>query len=262
MLPLPEDERFQQLTEDTFRFACHPDVPCFNQCCRRLKLMLTPYDVLRLKNRLGISASDFLERHADVETGQNGWPVAYLQMADNDEKTCPFVSPKGCTVYEDRPGACRTYPLGRAAKGGVSAGLLEEEYFLVREEHCRGFEQDKQWTPDEWTKDQGLEEYNRINDLFLPLITRQPPPGDPAVIQKKFNMFFMACYNLEAFGNFVLKSSLASRFNLPQDRLAAIAQDEVELLEFAFDWLAFAIFGEDALGLRQAALASQEQSPA
>ena len=82
------------------------------------------------------------------------------------------------------------------------------------------------------------------------------------MIQKKFNMFFMACYNLEAFGNFVLKSSLGSRFNIPAQRLQAMAGDELELLRFAFDWLGFAIFGEDSLGLREAALAGQPADPA
>ena len=37
-----------------FRFACHPGVVCFTECCRDLKLLLTPYDVIRLKNRLGL----------------------------------------------------------------------------------------------------------------------------------------------------------------------------------------------------------------
>lgn len=31
-------------------FACHPQVPCFNECRRELDLALSPYDVLRLKS--------------------------------------------------------------------------------------------------------------------------------------------------------------------------------------------------------------------
>ena len=33
-------------------FACHPKVPCFNECCRELDLALSPYDVLRLRRAL------------------------------------------------------------------------------------------------------------------------------------------------------------------------------------------------------------------
>ncbi len=35
--------------DETFRFACHSQLPCFTRCCADLKLVLTPYDILRLK---------------------------------------------------------------------------------------------------------------------------------------------------------------------------------------------------------------------
>ena len=59
VLPDVDDQRFHELGPDGFTFACHPEVPCFNQCCRRLNLVLTPYDVLRLKNHLGMSSEEF-----------------------------------------------------------------------------------------------------------------------------------------------------------------------------------------------------------
>lgn len=251
MLPLPDDERFQELKEDGFTFACHPRVPCFNQCCRKLNLMLTPYDVLRLKQNLGVTASDFLDQYTEIENGQNGWPVPMLAMADNPEQTCPFLTEKGCGVYADRPGACRTYPLGRAAKGGKAAsGPSEEAYFLVREDHCRGFEQGTDWTPESWMKDQGLDAYNHMNDLFMPLITRQAPDANPQVIAQKMRMFFMACFNLEAFHRFVVKSKLTQLYDIDPKLLEAMADNEAELLKFAFLWLRSAIYGENTLSLR------------
>ena len=30
---------------DTFSFRCHPEVECFNRCCRNLNLFLYPYDL-------------------------------------------------------------------------------------------------------------------------------------------------------------------------------------------------------------------------
>ena len=35
--------------DEAFRFACGPEVACFNDCCRDLFQALTPYDALRLK---------------------------------------------------------------------------------------------------------------------------------------------------------------------------------------------------------------------
>jgi len=37
-----------------FSFKCHPGVACFTECCRGSNIILTPYDVIRLKNRLNL----------------------------------------------------------------------------------------------------------------------------------------------------------------------------------------------------------------
>ncbi len=261
ILPHPGDSRFEELKEGGFVFACHPGVGCFNQCCRKLELWLTPYDCLRLKQRLKISSEELVDRYTEVEPGQNGWPMPRLRMREDDpEQTCPFLTPQGCGVYEDRPGACRTYPLGRAAKGGTSDGLLEEGFFLVREEHCQGFQEGKTWTPQEWTKDQGLETYNAVNDLFLPLITRQAADPDPQVIAKKMRMFFMACYNLEQFRSLVCGPRFRQLFDVPQLRLELAETNDLELLKLAFDWLKFSIFADPTLTLRPEVAAARAAS--
>ena len=66
-----------------------------------------------------------------------------LKMDSANENRCPFVTPQGCSVYEDRPGACRMYPLGRASTSHPLDGSRREFYFTVKEDHCRGFEQEK-----------------------------------------------------------------------------------------------------------------------
>jgi hypothetical protein len=251
MLPASEDKRFSELGEQGFTFACNPQVPCFNQCCRRLNLVLTPYDVLRLRTNLGISSDEFLDEYTDVEPGQNGWPQVKLKMNQDKERLCPFVSlKKGCTVYQDRPGACRTYPLGRATRKQAD-NALEESFFLVREDHCQGFLKGAQWTPDTWTKDQGLEIFNQVNDLFLPLITRQPLDADSEVIAKKMHMFFLACYRLEAFRSLATQGKMSTLFDIPPERMQAIEEDDLELLKFSFDWLKFSLFGDPTMRLKK-----------
>ena len=49
--PLPKGE--------TYRFACHQGVRCFTDCCRDLHLVLTPYDVLRVKRGLVMDSTAF-----------------------------------------------------------------------------------------------------------------------------------------------------------------------------------------------------------
>jgi Fe-S-cluster containining protein len=103
--------------EDTFRFACHPGVSCFNKCCADVNIFLSPYDVLRMKRRLGMKSGDFLDKytlmpvHKDMKT-----PVVVLRMNDDEDKSCPFLTEGGCGIYSDRPWPCRMYPLGLAAQ--------------------------------------------------------------------------------------------------------------------------------------------------
>ena len=36
------------------QFSCHKGIGCWNACCSNIDISLTPYDILRLKKRLGL----------------------------------------------------------------------------------------------------------------------------------------------------------------------------------------------------------------
>ena len=230
---------FRPLTDRNFKFACHPGVPCFNECCADLTLTLTPYDVLRLKKRLGLGSGDFLDQYTESQDDPGRFPRLKLKMTDGLKKPCPFVTPRGCSIYEDRPGACRTYPLGRgSAQGG------REMFFLVQEGHCRGFEQERQWEVDEWLADQGLEEYNRLNDQWMEILTSRTSLGPAEHHVKKIQMFSMVSYNLDRFRDFVFHSRFLDMFDLDPALVDRARADDAALLELGFLWLKFALFGE------------------
>lgn len=238
-----EDGPFRPLEGRSLKFACHPGVSCFNECCADLKLALTPYDILRLKNRLNISSDQFLETYVvDDPESQGRFPRVLLKMGSSPRRPCPFVTPDGCSVYEDRPGACRTYPLGRgSAKGG------REMFFVVQEDHCQGFQEDKVWDIDEWLADQGLTPYNQMNDQWMEVITSRASLGAPEQIVRKVQMFYMASYNLDRFRSFVFQSRFLEMFALPSGMVDQVRRDETALLTLAFNWLRFALFGEKTL---------------
>jgi Fe-S-cluster containining protein len=238
--------------DDRFQFACNPSLACFTRCCANLNLVLTPYDILRLKRRLAVSAEQFLDRHTTATKDATcDLPVVRLRM-DPDSGRCPFLTPAGCTVYADRPGACRLYPLGQALKRSP-AGIWRQHYFTVREPHCLGWQQGKAWRVDEWLADQGMETYQRMNEPFLRLSTGRPLSAVKALGERKLQMYFMACYNLDAFRDFVCGSSLKERFALDDDLLRRLRQDDEELLIFAGRWLEFALFGAGTLPRRAGA---------
>lgn len=236
---------------DCFKFDCGPHAPCFTECCGKLDLTLTPYDALRLKKGLGLSSEDFMEKHTTLRTNTtHGFPEVMMQMNMDDQKRCPFVTEKGCSIYSFRPGACRTYPLGRAATKHPLLETNEEFFFTVREDHCRGFQEDREWTVDQWLDDQDLNEYNRVNDLLMELyVLRARGKGQPLTPQH-IQMFMMACYNTEKFRDFIFKSGFLTKFELDDELVERLREDGPELLEFAFTWLKFALFQQPVLKVR------------
>ena len=246
---------FTPLDGKTFRFRCHREIACFTKCCADLNLVLTPYDVLRLKNRLGMSSVDFLERHTEPCVKQQGrFPLLRLKMNQDSERRCPFVKSEGCDVYEDRPGACRIYPLGRAALKVDGGSETRTKLFVVRELHCLGLQEEKTWTIDEWLENEALNEYIDLNDQWLEITTSRKSLGRREDLLRKIQMFTMASYNLDRFKIFVFESRFLDLFEVEPDLRERLRQDETALLRFAMDWLKFSLFGEQTMKMKNAPL--------
>lgn len=235
--------------DDTFRFACHPGVACFTQCCTDVNVFLSPYDVLRMKRRLGLSSRAFLEQytllpvHKDMKT-----PVVMLRMGDGEAKPCPFLGPAGCGIYADRPWPCRMYPLGLAARKDAPDGEPGERFcFLLRDDACRGHDEPRAWTVREWFADQGIDAYDRWGDAFKELTLHPFFENGGVLSPDKLHMFFTACYDLDTFREFVFGSTLLRRFDVDEDFVAELRYDDEALLRFAFLWLRFSLFGEPTM---------------
>jgi uncharacterized protein len=239
--------KLKPLDQDGFRFACHPGVPCFTECCRDLNLLLTPYDILRLKNRLGLRSEDFLDRHTDCRFSETGnLPMMYLQMSENERRTCPFVSQQGCRIYEDRPSACRIYPIARASRVHRVHGTVLENYFVLHEDHCRGFEEDRSWKTEEWLQDQGLSAYYDSNDLWMQIITH-PTLRSGNLAPKQQQMFYLASYAIDKFRDFVFGSRFLTMFDISEDQLDRIKASDEALLNLAFNWMRYSFLREPSL---------------
>jgi Fe-S-cluster containining protein len=254
--------KLEPLEGDTFRFACRPGLSCFGDCCSDLTLMLLPYDVLRLRRRLALGSEAFLEQHTEtLRDAESGVPRVQMKMGDDVGRRCPFLSAEGCTVYDDRPSACRIFPLGRAAAaspiphvgpGRRAASGVREQFFLVREEVCHGWEEPETWAVDQWLDDQGLRPYLAENDRWLPVFARLPALAKDPHAEQRFSMFHTAAYHLDRFRDLVTGEAFTSRFDLSDDRLTRLRADDEALLGFAREWLAFALFGDQTMTLKTA----------
>lgn len=237
MRPDLAPEHVRPLTPDeTFRFSCHPGVACFTDCCRQLDLALTPYDVLRLSNHLGLGPSAFLDRYALVEQAEgSAFPQVYLGMVDDGQASCPFITPSGCRVYADRPGACRTYPLGRGAFI-TPDGDRHEMHVLLSEPHCKGFNQGEPQNIAAWQKDQDLVVYNAMNDELLSVLQHprlkdgpQPKAGEMEI--------FLSLYTLDSLRNLLLDGNIALPFPITDTELQELATEDLALLRLGIRWL-------------------------
>ena len=254
----------KKLTMDSpLQFECHPGVSCFTACCHGIKIVLTPYDILMLKKRLDMPAHEFLNKYTTpVYLEKTDMPGVALKLREDKENNpCPFVTPEGCTVYTDRPSACRYYPVGMAdfheGQGamGVDADHQDEEkfFFIVKEGHCKGFEEPKTWTVREWRKDQGVDVRDEMNKEWLRLVMRRKSFGHQASLSDQAKrMFFMASTDLDHFRRFVFESSFLDTYIVDDDVLEKIKTDDVELMLFAFKYLASSLFGaEKGLDIRE-----------
>jgi hypothetical protein len=231
---------------DTFGFRCHPGIGCFNRCCRNLNLFLYPYDVIRLKERLGITSDEFLDRHTDaVLRPGTHFPEVLLRMAENAERTCPFLTCEGCRVYSDRPDTCRTFPLEQGLSYDADSGRDEPVFFFRAPDFCLGRHEEKQWTVPEWVRDQEAETYHRMTIRWAELrrLFQDDPWGAEGPMGGRAKMAFMAAYNVDRFREFVLGSSFLKRFKVKPELLARIRKDDAQLMLLGFDWIKLFLWG-------------------
>ncbi len=251
----------KKLTLDSrIKFRCHPGVSCFTACCGGIKIILTPYDIMQLTRRLQLPAHDFLHLYTEpTYLEQTDMPGVRLKLRDDDDK-CPFVTPEGCTVYTDRPSACRYYPIGMAdfheggskdAEGQETLGAEEKFFFKVQEDHCKGHEEDKEWTIREWREDQGVDVRDEMNKEWLRLIMRRKSHGHQASLSEQAKrMFFMASTDLPHFRRFIFESSFLDTFEVEPETVAEIKEDDVALMLFSFRYLAATLFGAQLLKIK------------
>jgi len=241
---------------DTFAFRCHPDVACFNRCCRNLNLFLYPYDVIRLKKALDLSSDEFLDRHVDIVLRpSNFFPDVLLRMAENPEKTCPFLSPSGCSVYSDRPDTCRTFPVEQGILYDAELKKEQPVYFFRPPDFCRGQDETKQWTIASWTRDQEAQLYHKMTIRWARLkrLFQNDPWGREGPEGARAKMAFMATYNIDRFRNFVFQSSFLKRYRIKPDVRQKLKKNDVELLKFGFEWVKFFVWGIRSPAFKQRA---------
>jgi hypothetical protein len=74
--------------------------------------------------------------------------------------------------------------------------------------------------------------------------------GDP-LPPPKMDMYMMACYDLDRFRRFVFETKFLQFFEMDETRVEAMRTDDLELLDFAMQWLRFSLFGEKSMRVKK-----------
>lgn len=257
-IPFPKSPVQPELIEGDkeIRFRCHRGVACWNACCRNIDITLTPYDILRLKRRLKITSTEFLAKYTEpYELEKDGIAGVKLKPVENGT-ACQFMREEGCSVYQDRPTACRYYPLALLSLRRQDESTDRAAYALVKEPHCLGHDEDRPITVDDYRREQGVEEYDELARGWRQLVLKKkssgPTVGKPS--PRSLQMFFMVCYDLDRFREFVASDAFNGVYDLPIELRRELEADEVALMQFGFRLLRQVLFSEPSIPIRPDAL--------
>ena len=240
----------------TIQFRCRKGIACWNACCSNIDIALTPYDILRLKNRFGMSSSEFLRQYTvPYEMEKDGIAGVKLKSVEGGT-ACRFMTPEGCSVYADRPTACRYYPVALLAMRKQDESTDSSAYALVKEAHCLGHHEPRKLTIDAYREEQGLPECDELAHGWRQLVLKKkssgPMVGKPS--RRSLELFFMTCYDLDRFRAFVASEGFSSIYDVPKAELDSILANDTMLMLFGFRFLRQVLFGEDTIAMRRAAV--------
>ncbi|MFZ5448434.1 MAG: YkgJ family cysteine cluster protein [Thermodesulfobacteriota bacterium] len=219
--------------QSRFHFHCHEGLACFNRCCRTPTIILSPYDILRLKQFLGIASGEFLQRYTRRETEEmSNLPLIFLDPFRTGSG-CPFLGDAGCLVYSHRPAACRLFPITMGSQ--LTEQGVVDYYFRRSLDYCQGFATEVEWTLEEWQDNQGFLEYDRGRRPWLEVLLRQGFRG-PANA-RLHDLFAIAAYDLDYFRLMLGVPGFLPDGDLDAETLASLQENDLALLDFSYRYL-------------------------
>ncbi len=231
------------------KFNCYKGIECFNACCRNIDITLTPYDILRLKKRLGLTSSEFLKKYTyPFEFNKNSLAGVKMEPVEGGTE-CQFMTEEGCSVYADRPTACRYYPVGLLSTRRADENFERTSYAMVREDHCKGHFEEREITIRDYRQEQGLEEYDEHGRGWRQLILKMKSAGPAigALSRSSLQFFFMACYDLDRFREFIKSEGFNATFDIDAATRQALYDDDLALLKFGERMILQIMFGEESI---------------
>jgi hypothetical protein len=147
-----------------------------------------------------------------------------------DEKSlrCKFLTEDGCSVYGDRPWACRLFPL--------DLGSIEGEYGMIAgKERCQGLCEQKSKTVAEWLDTQGIAPYVEMECAFGAVVPPATHPG-PVIAGGLGKLLFLA-YDLDRFAELLGDARFRSFHGVDDEMYCEAKENDETLLRMAFAYI-------------------------
>jgi hypothetical protein len=222
--------------DSSFTFQCHAGLSCFNQCCRTPTVILSPYDLLRLKQGLGITSTQLRERYTRQEIEPNSnLPLVFIDAYRAPEVGCPFLGADGCTVYPHRPAACRLFPLTMGSR--LTPDGVQDHYFCRRLDYCRGFDAEVEWTVASWMANQGFGEYDQGRREWLEILLQAGMTEELVVDAHIQDLFATLAYDLDRFRRLVFDPVFLEAYDIKAEAIEDLRTDDLALLKFSYRFL-------------------------
>ena len=234
------------------QFDCHKNVSCFNACCRNIDIVMTPYDIVRLKQRFGLLSHEFVGTYTTPNSMDHHDMPRLKPNTKPGTTECVFLSEEGRTVYEDRPAACRYYAFGSMGVRKKDATQVENIYILVKEDHCRGHKEPRTLSVADYREEQGVDVYDEKNREWHEVVLKKrssgPSVGRPSDRSKQ--LFDMCSYDLDSFRTFIQTEGFLEIYDFSSDQMSTLVRDEDELPKFSMHFLKHVLYGEMTIPMK------------
>ena len=171
-------------------------------------------------------------------------------MIGRKEPVALFWSLPAAGSDEDRPGACRLFPITQGSS--LTDYGLVDRYFCKRLDFCQGFTDGQEWTLARWKAGQGLEPFNELNREWIEIILKKSALNTLAAEDVRASAIFaMAAYDIDRFRKFVLETPFLEIFAIPQEVAPALRESDSALLRFGYKYVKLVLLLEDVAKMKE-----------
>jgi len=124
----------------------------------------------------------------------------------------------------------------------------QEHFVLIKENHCQGFLEVANQTPERYSLDQELTLYNQFNDAVMQILQHNAIRNGFIPSQQNTELFILALYNLDTFRKLLIEDRLDS-IVLSDIEKEHLQNDEI-LLNFGISFLFRLIFSQFSESVR------------